>query len=100
MDDDPLNANSSMSKPLSVCKRYGHTVMSDGELQHTIERSRALMTERERELITADEYDSVNYQAVSRVRKRIETELLTDVSVLANNHPELLAELEAVVCDE
>ncbi len=62
---------------------------------------RALLTDRERELIEGDAGDEpdLRYQAVSRVRRKIEDELTTDVEVLRKNHPELYAELREVVCD-
>ncbi|MDL0140668.1 hypothetical protein PNP85_14275 [Halobacterium salinarum] len=62
---------------------------------------RALLTDRERELIeggdTVDE--DLRYQAISRVRRKIEDELTTDVDVLQENHPDLYAELRKVVCE-
>jgi hypothetical protein len=62
---------------------------------------RAIMTTTDRERIsgTAEVPDSKRYQAVSRVRSRIE-ELETDVEVLEEHHPTLLSELRAVVCEE
>jgi len=62
---------------------------------------RALLTDRERELIKgdADTDDSLQYQAVSRVRRKIEDELTTDVEILRENHPDLYAELQEVVCE-
>ena len=63
-------------------------------------RTRALMTPTEREYI-ADEGDvdeNKRYQAVSRVRDRIE-ELERDVELLEEHHPKLLEEVRGVVCD-
>lgn len=62
---------------------------------------RAIMTTTDRERISgeADVSDSKRYQAISRVRSRIE-ELETDVEVLEKHHPELLTELRDVVCDD
>lgn len=62
---------------------------------------RAIMTTADRERISgeADAPDTKRYQAISRVRSRIE-ELETDVEVLREHHPELLEELREVVCDE
>ena len=59
------------------------------------------MTTTDRERITgeADVSDEKRYQAIHRVRSRIE-ELETDVEVLSEHHPELLKELREVVCDE
>ena len=61
---------------------------------------RALLTDRERELIEGGDSvdESLRYQAVSRVRRKIEDELTTDMEVLRENHPELHEELREVVC--
>jgi hypothetical protein len=62
---------------------------------------RALLTDRERELIEREEGsdDDLRYQAVSRVRRKIEDELTTDVELLEENHPQLYEELREVVCE-
>jgi hypothetical protein len=62
---------------------------------------RAIMTTTDRERITGetDVSDEKQYQAIHRVRSRIE-ELETDVEILAEHHPELLEELQEVVCEE
>ena len=62
---------------------------------------RALMTKRERELIEGgDAVDQdLRYQAVSRVRRKINDELTTDVEILQENHPDLFEELQEVVCE-
>lgn len=59
------------------------------------------MTTTDRERISSEVTvsDEKRYQAIHRVRSRIE-ELETDVDVLAEHHPELLEELRDVVCDE
>jgi len=64
-------------------------------------KSRALITDTEFERISgeADVEDSKRYQAVSRVRKRIQDELPRDVEMLQEHHPELLEELREVVCE-
>ncbi len=62
---------------------------------------RALMTKRERELIEGDDdADDLRYQAVSRVRRKIEDELTTDAEILREHHPELYAELQDAVCSD
>lgn len=63
-------------------------------------KTRALLTETEREQIAGEHGDSRKYQAVSRVRSRIEDELATDVAVLQENHPDLYDELREIVCDQ
>ncbi|WP_235853709.1 hypothetical protein [Halosimplex salinum] len=59
------------------------------------------MTKRERELIEGDDdADDLRYQAVSRVRRKIEDELTTDAEILREHHPELYAELQDAVCSD
>jgi hypothetical protein len=62
-------------------------------------QSRALLTERERELISDESIEDRRYQTVSKVRRRIEDELTEDVEVLEEHHPKLLEELREVVCE-
>jgi len=61
-------------------------------------QSRALITETEREHIAGEHGDRRKYEAVSRVRARIDDDLTTDIEVLESHHPELLEELREVVC--
>ena len=63
-------------------------------------KTRALLTETEREQIAREHGDDRRYQATSRVRRRIDEELTTDVAVLAEHHPDLLDELRDVVCSD
>lgn len=63
-------------------------------------RRRAMLTDTERELLESDEKTDRYYQAVSRVRRKINEELSTDIEILEENHPELLKELKQVVCEE
>lgn len=64
-------------------------------------RRRALLTDRERELLASDDEEEreYRYQAASRIRNKIEDELTVDVEVLEEHHPELLEELREVVCE-
>jgi NTP pyrophosphatase (non-canonical NTP hydrolase) len=64
-------------------------------------RTRALMTKTDRKQIADQEAVDENkrYQAISRVRSRIQEELTKDVEVLREHHPELYEELKDVVCD-
>jgi hypothetical protein len=62
-------------------------------------KTRALLTDTEREQIAGEHGDSRKYQAASRIRRRIEEELTTDVEVLRENHPDLYDELCEVVCN-
>ena len=63
-------------------------------------KTRALLTETEREQIAGEHGDSRRYQATSRVRRRIDEELIHDIEVLEEHHPDLLDELRDVVCKE
>ena len=65
-------------------------------------RSRGLITFGERERIEGgdDIDDSKRYQAVSRVRRRINEELTEEIALLEEHHPDLLDELREVVCND
>jgi len=65
-------------------------------------RTRALLTKTDREQIADMDGSSENkrYQAISRVRSRIQDELPEDVEILREHHPELYEELCEVVCDD
>ncbi|TKX70355.1 hypothetical protein EXE40_09455 [Halorubrum sp. GN11GM_10-3_MGM] len=56
--------------------------------------------ETERKHLRSSDADSKQYQAVSRVRNRIDDELATDIGILREHHPELYAELREIVCDD
>ena len=64
-------------------------------------RTRALLTETEREYIAGEGNPTASqrYQAISRVRERIRDELPKDIELLAEYHPELLKELRDETCD-
>jgi len=64
-----------------------------------VARTRALLTETEREHLRSEKASSNQYQAVSRIRNRIHEELQTDLEVLRKHHPELHEELVQIVCD-
>lgn len=61
---------------------------------------RALLTEREREIVAgeADVSDSYRYQTVSRVRRRINEQLQEDLRALGD-HGDLLEEFREIVCE-
>lgn len=65
-------------------------------------KSRGLITDTERERIAGevDVEDAKRYQAISRVRRRINEELPRNIETLREHHPQLLEELVEVVCDE
>lgn len=62
-------------------------------------RYNAIMTDTDREHIKSEAKDNTRYQAVSRVRSRINEELPKDVEILREYHPELYTELREVVCE-
>jgi|APHM01.1.fsa_nt_gi hypothetical protein len=61
---------------------------------------RALLTETERAVLSGESNPTANYVATvrSRLRTRID-ELDRDVAVLSDHEPELLTEVQAVVCE-
>jgi hypothetical protein len=63
-------------------------------------RTRALLTERDRELLAEEDGGNRRYQAISEIRSRISEELSTDVELLKENHPQLLEEMREVVCED
>lgn len=67
--------------------------------EYSMARTRALLTPTERQYIDGQGTDQQRYEAISRARARITEELSTDVTLLEENHPELLSELREVVCD-
>lgn len=71
--------------------------MSEGKIR-SVAKSRALITETEREHLAGEHGDRRKYEATSRIRARITEELTEDVAVLEEHHPELLDELRDVVC--
>lgn len=68
--------------------------------QQSMAKSRAMLTETEREQIAGEHGRERKYQATTRIRRRIEDELVRDVEVLEENHPDLLEELRDVVCED
>ena len=68
--------------------------------QTKMARTRALLTERDRELLAEEDGGNRRYQAISEIRSRISEELSTDVEVLEENHPQLLEEMREIVCED
>ena len=73
--------------------------MADGK-KGGMAQSRALITDTEREHLAGEHGDRRKYEATSRIRSRIQDELPDDIGVLEKHHPELLKELQEVVCEE
>jgi hypothetical protein len=63
-------------------------------------RRRAILTDRDRELLRGQEKSNQYYQVISRTRRKINEELIEDVQILEEHHPELLSELREVVCED
>lgn len=74
----------------------------DGNTTDTMGRYRALMTETDRQHISGegDPTQEQQDQSVYRVRQRIREELPEDIEVLEEHRPDILKELQEVVCDE
>jgi hypothetical protein len=70
-----------------------------GEEDRSMDQYRAILTTTDRERISgeADVPNSKRYEAVSRVRQRIE-QLEHDAELLKEHHPELYEELQESVC--
>jgi hypothetical protein len=68
--------------------------------QRRMAKTRALLTETEREQIAGEHGRERKYQATARARRRIEDELTRDIEILEEHHPDLLDELRDVVCEE
>ena len=68
----------------------------------TPERRRAILTDREREMLQAprEDRDDPHYVVISQVRTKIQEELDEDLEILRENHEELFNELQEVVCDD
>ena len=62
---------------------------------------RSLFTDREREILSgeADVSDNYRYKVESVARRRVRN-IEEDVEVLSKNHPEILEELQEIVCSE
>lgn len=89
-------ANTISYKPLA---HLANTVMERTEYRG-MAKTRAMLTETEREQIAGEHGRERRYQATSRIRRRISEELTRDIEVLAEHNPELLEEIREVVCDE
>lgn len=66
------------------------------------DEGRALITEREREILSgeADVSDNYKYKVQSTVRNRIRKRFAKDVAFLEAHFPEVYEEIVQVVCDD
>jgi len=70
-------------------------------MQTAVARTRALLTENDREVLAGEKGDQNRHRNVKwEVESRIADELPGDVELLAEHHPDLLKELREVVCEE
>jgi len=78
------------------------THMSGTDDVPAVTDGRALTTDRDRKQIAKSDgvTDSEHYQAVSRVRRRINENMAEDVELLAEHHEGLLEELREIVCED
>lgn len=81
-----------------MAKKINNILYGGAESEDVSDR-RALLTDREREIVAgeADVSDSYRYQTISRVRKRLER-LEGDIEAL-EKHGDLAAELRQIVCE-
>ena len=73
--------------------------MSIGQ-DRSMAKTRALITDREREQLAGEHGDERRWQAVTRIRNRIKGPLAADIESLSDNHEGLLEELRDVVCED
>lgn len=73
--------------------------MNDNSIEvPEVEGRRALMTEREREIIAGvDTYNQKQYELASHLRNRAE-QLRVDLEWLAEHHPRVAREVQKAVC--
>ena len=60
---------------------------------------RALTTESEREYISGEHGEQRRYEAISRVKSRINQPLIEDIQLFKEHAPKLFDELQEAVCD-
>jgi hypothetical protein len=73
--------------------------MNEGNESPAMSTGRALLTEREREALSGDGSDSYRYKTRTYFRTRLE-KLERDIEILKEHDPDLLEELQDVVCTE
>lgn len=81
-----------------VSRNLANTTMGTIE-RRRMAKTRALLTETEREQLAGDHGQERKYQATARARRRITDELTRDVAILEEHHPQLLEEVREVVCE-
>lgn len=73
-------------------------MVANGQL--TVARTRALMTENDREVLSGEKGDQNRRRNVKwEVESRVSDELPEDIELLAEHYPDLLEELREVVCE-
>lgn len=81
-------------------KWFPEGVMLPETETRNVTRRRAILTDRERELLRDEDAGNQRYVAVSRVRTKIQEELADDAKILQHHHPDLYEELREVVCED
>jgi len=70
-------------------------------MQTAVSRTRALLTENDREVLAGEKGDQNRHRNVRwEVESRINDELAEDIKLLEEHDPDLLEELRDVVCEE
>lgn len=70
-------------------------------VQSTVARTRALLTENDRQVLAGEKGDQNRRRNVKwEVENRIEDELPKDVELLAEQYPELFEKLQKIVCED
>lgn len=72
-------------------------MLPDTEAQ-SVTRRRAILTDRERELLRDENAGDQRYVVISRVRTKIQEELGEDADILQQHHSDLYDELREVIC--
>ncbi|WP_312908505.1 hypothetical protein [Natronosalvus caseinilyticus] len=75
--------------------------MNDAVEAGVMSSGRALLTDREREILAgdADVKDNYRYKVESTARQRIR-DLEKDIDVLRENYPKIFEEIECMVCED
>mgnify|MGYP000554331204 CR=1 FL=1 len=70
-------------------------------MQHNVARTRALLTENDREVLAGEKGDQNRQRNVKwEVESRIEDELDADVKLLEKHQPELYERVRDIVCQD
>jgi hypothetical protein len=79
--------------------RIQQVVMTCKPLSKHMATGRALTTESEREYISGKHGEQRRYEAISRVKSRINQPLTEDIKLFKEHAPKLFDELQEAVCE-